>query len=110
WIWPALLLGLLAAWMAARSYRDWFGGWRLRAALAMKLVAIAALAVALCQPLWHSQRPKTGANELWLVADNSASLRIKDQGERQSRGEKIRAELVESRPWRTRVEQDFVVR
>jgi len=100
----ALLLVLWSYWgAAARSLP------RLVAGL-LKLVAVAALAFCLLEPLFSGVRPRPGANLFVVLADNSRSLRVHDAHQRATRGEQLQAELREEAAWNTRLSQDFDVR
>jgi uncharacterized membrane protein len=85
--------------------------WPLLTAAMVKVLALAALAVCLVEPLWTGTRAKPGANLLLLLADNSAGMTIRDAGSSVSRGEALRTELTtDPSPWQVRLEQDFDVR
>jgi uncharacterized membrane protein len=78
---------------------------------ALKLAGAAALAACLLEPLWVTQRARPGANVFALVADNSQSLQLKDNGQPLSRGELLRRQLVaDPQGWQTAMEQNFQVR
>jgi hypothetical protein len=62
-------------------------------ALSLKLLGVVLLALCLIEPLSSSQRAKTGANLFLVVADNSAGMAIRDQGETRTRGELLRDTL-----------------
>lgn len=76
----------------------------------LKGMALTALALSLLEPLLTGTRPRPGANAFAIVADNSASLVIRDAGEGRSRGERIQELLLGESEWRTRLGQDFDVR
>ena len=77
----------------------------------LKLAGVAALAWCLLEPLWVSQRARPGANVFAIIADNSQSLQVKDQGQLKSRGELLQEELVaDPQGWQTPLEQNFQVR
>lgn len=75
----------------------------------LKFVGFAALALSLIEPLLAGSRPKPGANAFVILADNSQSLLIKDNGER-TRGDWVRDLLKKDSAWKTRLGQDFDVR
>ncbi|MBI3880361.1 MAG: hypothetical protein HY301_09905, partial [Verrucomicrobia bacterium] len=77
----------------------------------LKIIGLAALIACLLEPMWSGQRAKPGSNLLLLAADNSQSLRVKDGGETQSRGE-LMAKLLtgEKNQWRAELGQNFDVR
>ncbi len=94
WLWPAVGFLAVAALVLAWSYRA-SAGHPLRAVcLGLKLLALAALAVCLLEPLWLGQHPRPGANLFAIVADNSQGLQIHDAGDARSRGDRLR-EIVD---------------
>ncbi len=76
----------------------------------LKGLGFAALAVALVEPLLTGSRPRRGANAFAVVADNSQSLQVRDEGATTTRGDWIRDRLARESPWSTRLGQDFDVR
>ncbi len=63
------------------------------------------------EPLWVSQRARPGANVFALIADNSQSLQVKDDGQTHSRGELLREQLLtDPQGWQSTLEQNFQVR
>jgi len=77
----------------------------------LKLAGVAALAFCLLEPLWVSPRARPGANVFALIADNSQSLQIKDEGQSRSRGELLRDQLVaDPQGWQSALEENFQVR
>ena len=50
----------------------------------LKLLALLLIAVCLTEPLWSSVRTRPGANLFLILADNSASLKIRDAGDHRS--------------------------
>jgi hypothetical protein len=55
-------------------------------------------------------RPRRGANAFVILADNSQSLKIRDDQSSRTRGEWMRDKLRQDALWRTRLGQDFDVR
>jgi uncharacterized membrane protein len=111
WLLPAAVLATLALVVLLRGYARAALPLRIRlAALLLKALAVAALALSLAEPLLHGTRPRPGANLFLLVADNSRSLEIRDPGATRSRGELLRALVEKDAPWRRRLSQDFEVR
>ena len=112
WLVPALaaLVALAAAlvWAGRRSVTER----RVRVGCALlKLAGIGTLVICLLEPLWVGQRARPGANVFALIADNSQSLQIKDTGQTQSRGERLRAALDGEKPgWQPALEENFQVR
>jgi uncharacterized membrane protein len=103
------LIGLVVLiWGYLRSGRT--GGMVVTAGL-LKVVAFAALAACLVEPLWTGTRAKPGANLLLLLADNSQGMKIRDPGSSSGRADDLRAMLTaDPSPWQVRLEQDFDVR
>ena len=79
-------------------------------ASALKAVGFAVVVISLLEPLLTGSRPRRGANSFVILADNSQSLLIKDDGSEKNRGEWVRDLLKKETPWRTRLGQDFDVR
>jgi uncharacterized membrane protein len=112
WLVPCLLAlaALMAAliWAARRSTTE---RWVTFVCGALKLAGVAALAWCLLDPLWVSQRARPGANVFALIADNSQSMQVKDDGQQSSRGELLREQLVgDPQGWQPPLEQNFQVR
>jgi hypothetical protein len=77
----------------------------------LKLAGVAALAFCLLEPLLVSQRARPGANVFALMADNSQSLQVKEEGQPRSRGELLRQQLLaDPQGWQAALEQTFQVR
>ena len=76
----------------------------------LKAAGFTALVLSLLEPLLTGSRPRKGANAFVILADNSQSLQIKDDGSAANRGEWVRNQLNKDTPWRTRLGQDFDVR
>jgi hypothetical protein len=112
WLWPvAAIVVVLSAgliWADARGAVS--GGVRIVCGF-LKFAGIALLALILLDPLRVSQRARPGANVFALIADNSQSLRVKDAGEAQSRGEMSQKMLAgDTRGWQSALEENFQVR
>jgi hypothetical protein len=95
WIFPILaLLILLAAaliWAGHRSAIE--RSVRVGCGL-LKLAGLLTLAFCLLEPLQISQRARPGANIFALMVDQSQSLRVKDAGQSESRGDLLRRQLT----------------
>ncbi len=76
----------------------------------LKGIGFTVLAVSLLEPLLTGTRPRRGANAFVILADNSQSLKIRDDGTTGNRGDWIRNLLGKDSPWKTRLGQDFDVR
>lgn len=111
WLTGALALlgvaGLLLLWSYARARAS--GPVRVACAV-LKALAFTALALSLVEPLLTGARPRRGANAFVILADNSQSLRVRDEVASEERGEWMRGLLKKETPWRTRLGQDFDVR
>lgn len=111
WLGAAALLMLVAAGALAWSYTRAQASGKVRAVCAgLKGLGFAALVLCLVEPLLTGARPRRGANAFAVVADNSQSLSIRDDGADRTRGERQRDLLKKDAPWKTRLGQDFDVR
>lgn len=110
WVAAALLAaGMLLVWLGAAAYRRG-GSWSYLPAFC-KLLAMILLAACLTEPLWSSMRTRAGANLFLVVADNSASLTIRDAESATNRGEQLQRLLTDRElGWMTWLEQEFDVR
>ena len=82
WMLVAIVLTLvaisLAVWSyAARGPRSAMGF----LAFLLKVLAVAALAFCLLEPMRRSERPRPGANLMALVVDNSRSMQMRPPGQ-----------------------------
>jgi len=108
WLLPVGLIVGAAILVTAWSYRAGTGGAIKWAGGTLKAFGVAALAFCLLEPLWTGQRTKPGANSFVVLADNSAGLQITDRGERQSRGEFLKALLdPNSASWQGTLADNF---
>ncbi len=76
----------------------------------LKALGFAALALSLLEPLLTGSRPRRGANAFVILADNSQSLLVHDDGSTRTRGDSFRDVLRGESAWKTRLGQDFDVR
>lgn len=111
--WLAAALGLLGLAIAALLWS--YGRARARrpikiACAVLKGLALAALIFSLVDPLLTGSRPRRKANAFVVLADNSRSLTIRDEGESRPRGDQVRGLLAAGSDWMTRLGQDFDVR
>jgi uncharacterized membrane protein len=112
WLWPAVALFsgalLILFWCYGRGRAN--PGVR-AACIILKVTGLGALAVCLLEPLWSGERARPGANSFLILADNSQSMRIKDRGQNQTRGEQL-IQLLAKREsgWQTTLNQTFQVR
>jgi uncharacterized membrane protein len=79
-------------------------------AAGLKVGAILILAACLLEPLFSGQRARPGANKFALLADNSQSMMLKDQGLRQTRGEELKSVAGKDAPWIAQIGRDFDLR
>jgi hypothetical protein len=111
WIAGVLLLVAVAAAALTWSYMRAETKPSVRACAAvLKALGFTALALSLLEPLLAGTRPRRGANAFVLLADNSQSLLIRDDGGKGTRGDQVRNWLRRDAPWKTRLGQDFDVR
>ena len=112
WLIPCLVaLAALAGGLIWASRRGAAERWVALVCGALKMAGLAALAFCLLDPLWVSQRARPGANVFALVADNSQSLQVKDEGQRSSRGTALREQLsADPQGWQTALDHHFQVR
>ncbi|WP_153555581.1 glutamine amidotransferase [Roseimaritima sediminicola] len=75
----------------------------------LKLVAIAALAFCLLEPMRQGERPRPQANLVPIVVDESESMLV-GASNRDTAAAQLHAMLKDEQPWRVRLEQDFAVR
>ena len=95
WIVPvlALLISLAAAlvWAGHRGAVER----RIRLGCGfLKLAGVLTLALCLLEPTQIGRRARPGANVFALMADDSQSLRVKDAGQTESRGDLLRRQLT----------------
>ena len=91
WIVPALgLLGVALLTLAYSYVRIGTSGAKRSVrvtASVLKAIGFTALLLSLLEPLLTGSRPRKGANAFVILADNSQSLQIKDDGSAEPRGE-----------------------
>lgn len=111
WAWPAAALAAVALTLVAWGYWAARGSPGTRsAAVVLKSLGIALLALCLVEPLLSNMRPRPGENQFAVLADTSQSLGVRDARGTQTRGERLADLLAEGSPWQTRLGQDFDVR
>ncbi len=77
----------------------------------LKLAGLLTLALCLLEPVQLGQRARPGANMFALMVDESQSLRVKDAGQTESRGEALRRQLTnDTGGWQAALEESFQVR
>jgi len=111
WWVAALVLSSVVAVLCAWSYmtRARLQGLNVLAML-LKLLAVAALALCLLEPMQRTERPRPGANVVAIVVDDSHSMEIRPPGAIRSPMESLRPRLDTRSAWQARLAQDFDVR
>lgn len=112
WLVPAALIFGIATLFLLWGYRHSILSPGIRAAcVALKLLGLIALCLCLLEPLWVAERARSGANFFLLLADDSLSLQIKDQGSAESRGQQLKKQLTQDGlTWQNALSKDFQVR
>lgn len=111
WLVPVGILLLVAAAIIIWSYLRSPIAPGYRAGLVLvKSVALVLLAICLLEPMHRFERPEKGANLMVVMADDSQSLQIKDQGNSLTREAEIDQMLNEQSDWLDRLGDDFDVR
>jgi uncharacterized membrane protein len=91
WLWPALLLLVIALVALFWGYRR---AGRIdvvrTAAFGFKLAAMALIAACLLEPLWTAPTPKPDANVVVVLADNSRGMSIAERVGGESRNDALR--------------------
>jgi uncharacterized membrane protein len=91
WLWPALLLLVIALIALVWGYRRAGRTDVIRAlAFGMKVVALALIAACLLEPLWTAPTPKPDANVVVVLADNSRGMAIAERVGGESRNAALR--------------------
>ncbi len=110
WI-PAAIMLLIAAAMIVWGYTRAKSGVAVKTGLMLiKLTAFALLLICLLEPNRSYERAEPGSNLVVVMADNSGSLQVKDNGQTQTRAELLKSRLESSSPWLGKIEKDFDVR
>ncbi|MFZ4765519.1 MAG: glutamine amidotransferase, partial [Roseimicrobium sp.] len=119
WIWQALdetwpraasalavsaLAALIISYQGMRSRR-----WRGFAAALCKLAVFALLLLMLLEPTSVTTLPKAGENDVLLLADDSASLALRDAATGKSIGETLQAASAPTSGWQRALEATFRV-
>src|SRR5262245_4896818 len=111
WISCAVVLTAAALIVLIWAYTQTsYAVWSRAIAAILKTVGVVLLALLLLEPRFTGTRPRPGDNLFLVVADNSRSLQLADQGNRQTRGAAMKERLGDKEPWLTRLAQDFDVR
>ncbi len=112
WMFPVLaLLLLLAAALVWAGHRSAIQRPILIGCGLLKLTGLLTLALCLLDPIQLGQRARPGANVFALMVDDSQSLRIKDAGQTESRGDTLRRQLTnDPGGWQAALQEAFQVR
>jgi hypothetical protein len=112
WLFPAAMLAALLLAAVTLGYASINRVWTAKLGLlSLKLLGILLVIACLLNPLGTFTRVKPGENIVLLVADDSASLRIKAVDAAASRGEELQKLLLnKDADWQVRLGQDFDVR
>ena len=110
WIFPAVLVGVLAVYLVWWSSRRAESARKIRVlASLLKVAGMTLLVVCLLEPVWSGFQPKPHANLFLVLADNSQSLTVEPvrTGDR-TLAAKVETALNDDQAvWQTRLEQDF---
>lgn len=110
WVLPAALIAVVAFVAVIWSYRHpGANAGARRLAAGFKLAGVLVLLLCLVDPLVRNVRATPGANQLFVLFDDSASLGINDQGATEPRSEAVRALAADEAAWLLRAGQDFDV-
>ncbi|MEQ1853690.1 MAG: hypothetical protein ABMA01_19110, partial [Chthoniobacteraceae bacterium] len=112
WLVPVLCGIALALVLVAWSYFRSAGPAPVRAGCAvLKFLGLAALLLCLLEPMWSRERAKPGANIFAVIADNSRSMTLRDEGAPRPRGDELRETLLGERSgWRQTLASSFELR
>lgn len=114
-LWMAgLWLGLILFLLLWGYFKSPLSAGRRLAAMACKALAALLLAACLLDPVRVTETPKKGANEVVILADNSASLAIAEKPGGKTRAQELGAALAgndkEWAPWMEKLRETFRVR
>ncbi len=110
WRWPVLAglamaaVAVLWSYRSARLRRRWL-------CAGLKIAALTLLAMCVLEPQWTRQRARPGANLMVILADNSSSLQVTDEGATGPRSAALKAILDPAlSPWQTALADSFDLR
>lgn len=110
WRWPAIAFFLAGCLLVAWSYRAAPPGRRGLCA-ALKIAGLGLLALCVLEPQWSQPKARPGSNLMVVLADNSASLQVSDEGAPAPRSAGMRQLLDPSAAaWQGALESNFEVR
>ncbi|HEY5911592.1 MAG TPA: glutamine amidotransferase [Verrucomicrobiae bacterium] len=111
WLWPAGVALAFALFLVWWSYRRASASPLRWLCAGLKVAGTWALGLCLLEPLWSGHRAQPGANIFAVVADNSRSLQVKDNGETRTRAASLKALLdPHHADWQAALEDSFEVR
>jgi uncharacterized membrane protein len=111
WIVPAAAIGVVLLLVVCWSYlRAPTSPWTKACGWALKVLALAAIAACLVEPLASGTRPRPQANIMAVLVDNSQSMLIGGGLTAAHRRERLLENIRPEAAWRERLEQDFDVR
>ncbi len=111
WFWPVVGMIAVGFLLLLASYRDSSQPFAFKTLLiTLKVCGIGLVALCLLNPTLVQNQIRPGENIIVLLVDNSASMKIQEQGD-ESRGSRVIAMLERDREeWLTRLTQDFDLR
>lgn len=111
WVLPGVILGCVLTILVIWSWtRGRVSASTRTVGAVIKTAAIFVLVLILLEPMRSETRPEPGANLFLVMADNSQSLGIRDEGEDLTRGDLLKEALVRTSDWQIRLSQDFDTR
>ena len=106
--WALVATSLLAlVWSYLRSSGPRM--WRL-ACFMVRATAIGLIAFCLVEPVQVYEVPRSGANLLFVLADSSRSLQVRDAAASPTREEQVRKSISGNQPWLDRLDETFDLR
>jgi uncharacterized membrane protein len=113
WLWPATAIGVAGILLSVLLNRSRLPSAPLGPVL--RIVGWCLLAMCLVNPLWSSSRPRSGANVVAVIADNSRSLLVATGSGDETRADVIAATLESGEKadpvgWLNQLSQDFELR
>jgi uncharacterized membrane protein len=104
----SIILLLILLWVYWRAHKFIAGN---KTAFALKLLGILILAMFLTEPMLSGKRVKSGANMFIVMADNSNSMNVTDNGASKSRSQTL-SDVLESGKagWLGTIAEDFQLR
>ncbi len=111
WGVPTLIVAVLVAGFVVWSYSvRSVPNWVRVIGIALKLAAVALLAICLLQPMRSGTRPEPMSNVLAIVTDTSASMNVTASAGGESRAEQVAHLVQQDNTWRDELAQLFEIR